>query len=296
MKNTQPSNRISHRRIAAAGVNLHVAQCGNGPSVLLLHGFPDHWRLWEPTMHALANAHHTMAPDLRGYNLSDKPASLEDYRIDCLVQDVRALIAELGGRCALVGHDWGGMLAWTVAARYPAEVSRLVILNAPHPCRFAQQLRADPAQRSASDYVRRLCAPEVELELAKNNYARLWGMLSKSTKVSLDAAEQTASIDAWAQPGALHAMLNWYRAMSFDAALASESVATVPDLGGASGKVEAPTLVIWGEQDGSFPVACLNQLEDWVPKLTVHREPNGGHWLVREQPALVAELITHFLK
>ena len=101
---------------------------------------------------------------------------------------------------------------------------------------------------------------------------------------------------AWAQPGALHAMLNWYRAMNFETAVASDHVAAVPDLGGASGKVEAPTLVIWGEQDGSFPVACLNHLEDWVPNLSMHRELQSGHWLVREQPELVAGLIAQFLK
>lgn len=286
---------VEHLRLCAAGVDLHVVVQGDGPPVLLLHGFPDHWTVWEPVMARLFRSFRMMAPDLRGYNLSDKPTSVHSYGIDCLVDDVRTLIRVLGGKCALVGHDWGGMLAWAVAARYPDEVSKLVIANAPHPCRLAQQLRDDPAQRAASDYVRRLTLQGAEERLVDHNYERLLAVVSDSGAVALSEQERTQYVEAWSQSGAMTAMLNWYRAANFEAALAAPWVDAVPDLSGASGHIAAPTLVLWGERDGSFPVACLDGLQQWVPRLILHREPLCGHWLLREKPQLVAQLIEDFL-
>jgi pimeloyl-ACP methyl ester carboxylesterase len=287
---------VQHLHLSAAGVHLHSVVQGDGPPVLLLHGFPDHWTVWQPVMARLCASYRLMAPDLRGYNLSDKPESIHHYDIDCLVEDVRALIRVLGGRCTLVGHDWGGMLAWVVAARYPDEVSRLVILNAPHPCRLAQQLRDDPAQRAASDYVRLLTLTGTEERLVDQNCERLLAVVSDSGAVALSEHERMQFVEAWSQPGAMTAMLNWYRAANFGSALVAPGVDAVPDLSGASGQIAAPTLVLWGERDGSFPVACLDGLQQWVPSLMVHREPLGGHWLLREKPQLVAQLIENFLR
>ena len=289
------ADSITLSRLPAAGIELHVAQLGTGSPVLMLHGFPDHWRLWEPLMLALAPQHRVMAPDLRGINLSDKPAAVADYAIEALVNDVLALIDHLGGRCALVGHDWGGMLAWTVAALHPDRVSRLVVFNAPHPCRLAEQLRNSPAQRVASDYVRRLCAPGAEHHLAENHCERLWAVRSGGASRAQDSVERAHCERAWSQPGALKAAVNWYRALDFDGALAPGGVAALPSLGGASGHIPMPTLVLWGERDGSFPVECLDGLEHWVPHLSLHREPEGGHWLLQEQPVRVAQLLADFL-
>ncbi len=291
------SAALHFARLPAAGVQLHVAQMGAGPPVLLLHGFPDHWRLWLPLMHALAPQHRLMAPDLRGINLSDKPAAVADYAIAALVDDVLALIEQLGGCCALVGHDWGGMLAWTVAALHPAHVSRLAVFNAPHPCRFAQELRSNPAQRAASNYVATLCAPGAELRLAENQFERLWAVRSGGVGPADAAtqAERAHCTRAWSQPGALSAALNWYRAVDFAAALAPAGVAAVPDLGAASGQVTVPTLVVWGERDGSFPVQCLDGLARWVPQLQVQRVAEGGHWLMLERPQWVAAVLSEFL-
>ena len=263
--------------------------------MLLLHGFPDHWRLWQPLMPTLATRHRVLAPDLRGINLSGRPLKVDAYRIECLVDDVLALIHTRGGRCAVVGHDWGGMLAWVLAARHPTAVSRLAILNAPHPCRLAQQLRDDPAQRAASAYVRALTQSGAEARLAEANFERLWAVVASAIPAAQAQAERHSHVAAWSQPGALTAMLNWYRALDFDAALAPAGVPALPALGTASGYIEAPTLVLWGEQDGSFPVACLNGLEHWVPRLQLHRVPQGGHWLLREQPQWVAERLLDFL-
>jgi pimeloyl-ACP methyl ester carboxylesterase len=287
------ATRFTH--LPAAGVRLHVAQAGQGSPVLLLHGFPDHWRLWQPLMGALAPAHRMMAPDLRGINLSDKPPAVTDYDIAHLVDDVLALIDHLGGRCALVGHDWGGLLAWTVAALHPQRVSRLAVFNAPHPCRFAQQLKSSPQQREASAYAMRLRQPGVEQHLADKDFELLWAVRSDNRRGPAWDAERRACVQAWSQPGALTAAVNWYRALNIEAALGPQGVASVPDLGGASGVVNVPTLVVWGERDGSFPAACLDGLEQWVPDLLVHRQADGGHWLLEEQPALAAALLADFL-
>jgi pimeloyl-ACP methyl ester carboxylesterase len=281
--------------LPAAGVQLHVAQAGQGTPVLLLHGFPDHWRLWEPLMHALAPRHRVMAPDLRGINLSDKPAAEADYAIDRLVEDVLALIEHLGGRCTLVGHDWGAMLAWTVAARHPERVSRLAIFNAPHPCIFAQQLLSNPAQRAASGYVQRLCAPAAAERLAFNHFEGLWSVKADGRNTPDRQAERAHCEAAWSQAGALRAALNWYRAMDFAAALSPPGLPAMPSLAGASGRIEMPTLVVWGERDGSFPVECLNDLPQWVPQLTLRRVPEGGHWLLHEQPERVTPWLVDFL-
>jgi pimeloyl-ACP methyl ester carboxylesterase len=280
---------------AAGCVHLHVTQMGAGTPVLCLHGFPDHWRLWQPLMQALAPHHRVVAPDLRGINLSDKPPAVGDYAIGHLVADVLALIDHLGGRCALVGHDWGGLLAWTVAALHPQQVSRLVVFNAPHPCRFAQELKTNPQQREASAYALRLCEPGVEQVLAENDFQRLWAVRSQGRAGPEAAAEREAAVRAWAQPGALTAALNWYRALNIRQALGPQGVPAVPDLGSATGHVAGPTLVVWGERDGSFPVACLDGLADWVPQLQLHRQPDGGHWLLQDQPALAANLVLRFL-
>ena len=281
--------------LPAGGVRLHAAQAGRGSPVLLLHGFPDHWRLWEPLMRALAPGHRVLAPDLRGINLSDKPTQVSDYGIERLVNDVLALVDHLGGRCALVGHDWGGLLAWTVAARHPGAVSRLVVFNAPHPCRFAQQLSSSPAQRDASQYALRLCHPGAAQRLADHDFALLQAVRSGGRAGPAWEAQRRACLQAWSQPGALEAALNWYRALNLEAAMSPPGVASVPDLGGAGGVVEAPTLLVWGARDGSFPVACLEGLEQWVPDLRIHLEAEGGHWLLEEQPGLVAALLRDFL-
>ncbi len=278
------------RFVPAAGIQLHLTEAGRGDAVLLLHGFPDHSSVWAPMLPALAASHHAIAPDLRGVNLSDKPDGVAAYHIDRLVDDVCALIDTLGGgRCTLVGHDWGGMLAWAVAATNPQRVSKLAILNAPHPCLFAAALRDDPAQRAASAYVHRLTAPGAEARLAADDYAILWNVVREA------ASDRAAAVQAWSQPGALTAMLNWYRALDVDAALAPGGVPALPSLGHASGRIEAPTLVLWGDRDGSFAPSCLNGLAHWVPRLQLEHVGEGGHWLQLEQPRFVAERLLAFL-
>jgi epoxide hydrolase 4 len=279
------------RFVPAAGVNLHITEAGDGPPLLLLHGFPDDSRVWAPILPALARTQHAIAPDLRGVHRSDKPRGVAAYRIERLVDDVCRLIDTLGGgRCAVAGHDWGGLLAWVLAAQHPERVSKLAILNAPHPCLFARALRDDPAQRAASAYVQRLCAAGAAQRLAENDCQILWNVVREA------ASDRAGAVEAWTQPGALEAMLNWYRALDIELALAPGGVAALPDLGPASGHIEAPTLVLWGDRDGSFQPSCLQGLEAWVPNLQLVHVPEGGHWLQLEQPVAVAMHLRHFLR
>lgn len=285
------------RRVPVAeDVALHVAELGDGPPLLLLHGFPDNGDLWLPVARRLANQHRVWMPDLRGYRHSDKPKGAADYAIDALVADVLALATQLGagtaGRVHVAGHDWGGMLAWALAARHPASIERLVICNAPHPCRFAELLERDAAQRAASAYVQRLSAPGAGVALAADGFARLRAMLQANLP-SLPADELESQVQGWALSGALDAMLNWYRALDIEHALAG-GVSSLPDLGAASGRIEAPTLVLWGDLDGSFVAANLDGLQRWVPQLTLRRFEDAGHWLPREHPDTVAGAMLDF--
>lgn len=276
----------------ADGVSLHVAEVGLGPPLLLLHGFPDNGDLWRALVPALAPHHRLWMPDLRGVRYSDKPPAVTDYAIEPLLADVQALVdamcAPAPGRVAIAGHDWGGMLAWACAARHPASVDRLVILNAPHPCRFAQLLRDDPAQQRASAYIGWLTAPGAEALLAANGHARLRALVQRALP-AMPAAELDALAAGWAVPGALDSMLNWYRALQLDGASA------VPSLGNASGRIAAPTLLCWSDLDTAFVPANLEGLAQWVPDLRLQRDGGAGHWLPRERPAGVAAAMLAFL-
>ncbi len=274
----------------APAVALRVAELGQGAPVLLLHGFPDNGGLWLPLAARLAVRHRVWMPDLRGYRHSAKPAAVHDYAIGALLDDVHALVQQLGrgAPVVLAGHDWGGMLAWALAATRPALVQHLVIFNAPHPCRFAELLRTDAAQRDASAYVQRLAAPDAQAALSADGYARMRALLRHALP-GLPAAELEALAAGWAMPGALTAMLNWYRALDL------RHPHAVPSLGTASGHIEAPTLLLWGERDGAFVPANLEGLQRWVPRLTLRRFADAGHWLPREEPDAAADAMLEFI-
>jgi epoxide hydrolase 4 len=279
--------RRTLRLQVAVDVELHVVEAGLGAPLLLLHGFPDNGDLWQPLAMALQATHRLWMPDLRGYRHSDKPAGVASYGIDALLEDVRALCDAMAGRSpgrvALAGHDWGGLLAWVFAARHPERVERLIVCNVPHPQRLAELLRDDAAQREASSYMDRLRTPGAEAALAADDCARLRALMRHSLP-DLAAAELDALAAGWSAPGALTAMLNWYRANA------------VSDLARCCGRIEAPTLLLWGEQEGSFVPANLERLERLVPRLALRRFADAGHWLPRQRPAEVAQAMIAFLQ
>ncbi|XXY46504.1 alpha/beta fold hydrolase [Sorangium sp. So ce269] len=265
-------------------VRLHYVAQGVGELVVFLHGFPDSWYLWRHQLEELGRDHMAVAPDLRGFNLSSKPAAIDAYRVTRLVDDVRALAESLGRRkLTLVGHDLGGMIAWSFAARYPEYLDRLVIVNAPHPAVLRRELRRDPAQRAALDYVARFRAPDAEQVLAADGYASLLQSRfgEREGRRPVAPEEREAYLAAWAQPGALTGALSYYRVMG--------DVGVFPEEG-ATPVIQTPTLVLWGERDRMALPGNLDGLGAYVTDLKIVRIPDGGHWWLDDADLLNAHL------
>ncbi|HSJ16331.1 MAG TPA: alpha/beta fold hydrolase [Longimicrobiales bacterium] len=278
---------IRHDRIAGDGVTLHVARAGAGPPVLLLHGFPENWQTWQHQMGPLAAAGlEVLAPDLRGYHLSDRPAGRAAYRLRHLVADAAALIrATPHGRAHVVGHDWGGSIAWSLAAEHPELVDRLVIMNAPHLGTYLREVRRPP-QLLRSWYVGFFQLPMLpERMLAAHDFRVIRRLFRGTARPGVyDEAQIERYVQALAQPGALTAALNYYRALGGrDLARARRA------------RTEADTLVIWGERDRALSTRLLDGLEAYAPRLRVRRLPNASHWVQHDAPAEVSRALVAFL-
>jgi pimeloyl-ACP methyl ester carboxylesterase len=278
---------ISHACAEVNDIRLHYASEGTGPLILFLHGFPEFWYQWRNLLPEFGKDHLAVAPDMRGYNLSDKPGELEQYQMRYLMEDIRALAEHLGyKRFTLVAHDWGGFVAWNFAIAYPDWLDRLVIVNSPHPAIFRRELSQNPAQEQASAYMQLFRDPRAETILSARNYGRLTQMLFGDGRFGSEAEKQEY-ITAWSQPGALTGGLNYYRAMT------GPTSADLPELPAAM--VNVPTLVIWGERDTALLTSNLDGLERYVPELTVKRIPDCTHWVIHEQPQTVISLMREFL-
>jgi pimeloyl-ACP methyl ester carboxylesterase len=290
---------IEHNYARVNNIRLHYATSGNGELILFVHGFPEFWYAWRSQLSEFGRDYRAVAPDMRGYNLSDKPAGVDQYKIKFLCEDLRALAEHLGyKRFVLVGHDWGGAVAWAFALQYPDYLEKLVVINAPHPAVFERELRDNPAQQKASEYMLMFRSAEAEQVLSANQYELLYqGVLSEGIKAGYFGEDDArAYFEAWSQPGALTGGLNYYRAAHIGPATAEDNTAKgnfVADISELTVKV--PTLVIWGEKDPYLLTGNLEGLEEFVSDLTVKRISDGSHWVVHEKPALVSGLIREFL-
>lgn len=284
----------------APGIRLHYAQAGapDAPLMLFLHGFPEFWYAWRALLPAFGADFHAVAPDLRGFNLSSKPAAVQAYRAGAIVQDLRGLMRGLGhSRCTLVAHDWGGAAAWTLAIAHPELVERLVILNSPHPVSFARALAEDPAQQAASEYMNWLRQPGSEERLAADDCALLRGFFLRMGGDSWFRGEVVDAYQAaWAQPGALTGGVNYYRATPLHPPTATEAGARAVNLRAEDFIVRVPTLVIWGERDTALLPGLLDGLERCVPDLKLVRWPQASHWLIHEDPVQAIEEIRNFVR
>jgi epoxide hydrolase 4 len=290
---------MRHAFAEVNGIRLHYAEAGSGKLLLFLHGFPEFWYAWKRQIKEFGRDFHAVAPDLRGYNLSSKPAEVEQYKIGLLLGDVRGLIGHLGhDKCILAGHDWGGFIAWAFAGLFPRYVEKLVIINAPHPAVFLRELRENSAQRQASQYMLLFRNPEMEKVLAADNFASFDRLLPQPciARGCFDEDDRRAYLDAWSQPGALTGGLNYYRAAELgpleDGSAIPEPLASM--LGHLV--IPAPTLVIWGEQDPYVLKGNLNGLEDFVPNLELRRVPDGSHWVIHEKSDLINSYIRDFIE
>ena len=276
------------------GVRLHYVARGEGPVVLLLHGFPDFWYGWRHQLPALAEAGlRAVAVDLRGYNLSQRPARVAAYALGRLAADVAALARSLGagGRAHVVGHDWGGAIAWRVATHHPEVVDRLAVLNAPHPRRFAELLRT-PGQALRSWYTGAVQVPAVpELLLGARDRALLhaaWDRMHDRPG-AFTAEDHRQYGAAFSSPGALPAALAYYRAAARRPGETFDS-----DVPPRDEVVRAPTLVVWGEEDPALLRANAEGLEPWVPDLRVHFVPGAGHFVQADAPEVVNARLAEF--
>ena len=285
---------LRHQTVDCGGVKLHCAVAGETgrPLMLFLHGFPEFWAAWRrPMAHFAARGWLAVAPDLRGYNLSDKPGGVDAYRVKHLVDDVLALAAHYAnGRFVLVAHDWGGAVAWAVAIGHPDRLARLVMINSPHPYLFWRELSNNPAQQKASAYMNLFRLPKAERVLSENGYARLltaFGHLEEPWRKELVAA--------WSQPGALTGGLNYYRASPLHPASAGDPGAKKLQFRPGDFMVHVPTLVLWGERDTALLTGCIEGLGQCVPDLKLVRVPDASHWIVHEKPDLVCGEIERFV-
>jgi epoxide hydrolase 4 len=296
-----PPCEVHHRFARISDIRLHYVEANptaeNGKDIasgrlcIMLHGFPEFWYSWRRQIPALAAAgFHVLVPDLRGYNLSDKPRGIAAYRIDYLIGDVLGLIEHAGAqRAAIIGHDWGGVIAWHLAMYHPQVVEKLVILNAPHPAAYRRELRSWK-QLLKSWYVFFFQMPGLpELLLRAGDFDSLGRMLrSQPVNPEAFAPEDVRRYkQAMAQPGALTAAIDYYRAF-----FRYRNQRTVSD----NTPINVPVLLLWGERDTYLSPRLTEGLNAWVPNLRLLRFPDVSHWIQNDSPERVNRLMIDFLR
>lgn len=289
-------------------MRLHYVEAGTGPLVILLHGFPDFWLAWRRQIPALANAgFRVVAPDLRGFNLSDKPRGASEYSLGQVADDVVALIRHFGGqRASIVGHDIGGAVAWAVARRSLDVVDRIVAINAPPSHAFRAALR-HVSQLRRSWYMLFFALPWLPERVLGARRAALIGRIHEQGAVRPGAFEEEeidAYRDAASRPGALTGMLNYYRAMlqrAFGSSLGAMAHARATVAGerttlGRSGRMNRPALVLWGDDEPFLDPSIVEDAASWGDDVRVHRVPRAGHWLMADAPTETNRALIQFLQ
>ncbi|TYL37062.1 alpha/beta hydrolase [Natronococcus pandeyae] len=272
------------------GVRLHAVTAGDAddPLVVLLHGFPEFWYTWREQIEPLVEAgYRVVVPDQRGYNLSEKPQDVRAYQLRDLSRDIVDLIASEGRETAhVVGHDWGGIVAWDLALRFPDVVDRLAVANAPHPVAFRQQLASNPEQIRRSWYVLAFQLPWLPERLGRYDDFRALERVLRETASpgAFTDADLVHYRRAWGQAGALTGMLNWYRALA----------RYPPDA--PRDRLDQPTLVVWGEEDEALvPELGLASVQ-FCERGRLERLPETSHWVPHEKPERVTELLLDHLR
>jgi pimeloyl-ACP methyl ester carboxylesterase len=269
-----------------AGIRLHYVEAGAGPLVVFLHGCPEFWYSWRHQIPALAAAgFRVVALDLRGYNDSDKPPGIGAYAVAELVRDVAGFLTQTNETpCAVVAHDWGGIVAWYLAMLHPTLVSKLVVLNAPHPKPFFRELKRSLTQKLRMTYQLFFQLPWFpEFVMRRFRFAFLRTMLKRMGRFTAEEIEKY--VEAWSKPGALTAMVNYYRAFRRRSPFLR-----------VMRPIEIPTMLIWGARDPVFQRGATENFEDVVPNLRVERIERAGHFVQTDAPERVNELLLDFLR
>ena len=271
------------------GVDLDVQIAGSRerPPVILLHGFPESHRTWRDIVPGLAQDHFVLAPDQRGYARSSKPEGVDQYTPDRIVADLIALAGHFGiDRFTLVGHDWGGAVAWMAALQHPQRVAKLVIVNAPHPLVFQRTLFDEPEQRRASQYIRHFRDTSIDQGMVGAGLETFFSStFAKVLTRAVAGEDKAAYLEEWGNPGAMTAMLNWYRASSIVVPAMDEQPTRPAWLDAPFPPVTQRTLVIWGMADKALLPSQLD-LAPYVPDLTIEKV-EGGHFVPWEKPEAV---------
>jgi len=269
--------------------------------VIFLHGFPEYWAGWRPVMERLAADFLVIAPDQRGYNLSDAPQKVSDYSARKLVSDMLAMACNLIGsrKFHLAGHDWGAAVAYALAIAVPERVRTLTIVNGVHPVPFQKAIVEDPEQQAASQYFHILKAPGSALRMSEDGFRRTFSMFEKFSNTSWLTDEDRAGYRrAWSMPGRLEAMLNWYRASPIIVPRPGEAAPPTPlkDAGPERFTVAAPHLLIWGIRDQALRPSSTAGLERFAPGLRRVEIADGDHWSIHTHADRIAGEMAKFIR
>lgn len=290
------------------GITLSCRAAGSPgrPLMMFLHGFPEAAFIWDELLEHFAQDQHggfrCVAPNLRGFERSSAPRDVDAYKAQLMIQDIAALAAteDAQGRITtLVAHDWGGAFAWGFANALPQRLDRLVIINSPHPATFARELQHNPAQQQASAYMNWLAQADSEALLAADDYRRMWKFFT-AMKAGADGhgwlTEPVKNQYRALWDAGLTGGCNLYRVTPLKPPLPGQPPTPMPSLPPERVRVEAPTLVLWALDDIALLPGLLDGLEQYVPHLEVKKVPGASHWIVHEQPALVAREIEGFIE
>ncbi|MFX1599275.1 MAG: alpha/beta fold hydrolase [Promethearchaeota archaeon] len=281
-------------------IKLHYIKAGpdEGKLIVFLHGFPQFWYMWRDQLLDFSKDYFAVAPDMRGYNLSSKPVDVEKYHIGYIIEDIRALVEDHFERKSfiLVGHDWGGAVAFPFASMHPKLVEKLIIINAPHPNVFAKLLTKNKDQQSSSQYMLFLRTQDAESYLSAYNYKNLFDVIITS-KIEFNDDDHQMYLEAWSQPGALTGALNYYRAGGLRPPSEGEEISEIANeqIKIKSVMIDVPTLIIWGEKDTALTIHNLEGLEEFISDLTIKQIPKGSHWVINEYPNKINSLIREFI-
>jgi pimeloyl-ACP methyl ester carboxylesterase len=292
---------IRYERIRlSTGVSLNVALAGpeDGEPILFLHGFPESHRTWRNQIADLSADCRAIAPDQRGFGASEKPEGVEEYASNKAVDDALALMDALGiDHFTLAGHDWGGAVAWAAAFKHPLRIKRLIIVNAPHPIVFQRTVIEDEAQREASQYINWFRSPLAEIGIKAMGYEAFLEkvLLTHSDPTKLPEEERQHYLDDWTRPGALTAMLNWYRAAGVEVPAMGEDAKVPLAARVPLPKLRTPTLVVWGMKDPALLPIQFEGMADHVADLRVVTSETAGHFITWEEPGTVTSAIRAFL-
>lgn len=277
--------------IETNGIKMHYVKAGEGPKlVVMAHGFPEFWFGNYNILKSFVGSkeYTAVAPDMRGYNLTEKPGEIKDYQVKNMVDDLIGLAKGLGhDKFNLIGHDWGGIVCWWLAIVHPDVLEKFIIINSPHPIVFVREMRENPAQQAGNTYTQMFRSEGSEAKVSANNFEILVTMMMTDGLKSGVFTEKDKKIyrEAWSRPGALTGGLNWYRASSQYG----------PGYGLKDFSVNVPTLVIWGMDDEFILSSNLNGLDAFVPDLTIKEVEGASHWIIHEKPELVNGYIFSFL-